>query len=137
MTRRYDPRRAKPYLTYTAQELADLYGVVIGTVRQWHKDGLTTIDRARPYLYAGSEVAGFLAARNKPRQPMEPGQIHCVACKRAVRPLNGEVETVDRTPTSLDLRGVCPTCGCKIFRRVRIGEMSEKLGDLRVRNEDA
>jgi hypothetical protein len=136
MTKRYDPRRAKAHLTYTAGELCIVFGVGIGSIRKWHKDGLAPIDRARPFLYAGSEVASFLAARNKPREPMSPGHIYCVACKAPVFPADGVVDIVARTPTSKDIRGSCPTCGRRIFRRVRISELAAKLGNLRVRNED-
>lgn len=137
MTRRYDPRRSKPHLTYTAQELTELFDVGIGTVRKWQKNGLTPIDRIRPYLFPGSDVASFLAARNKPREPMLPGQIYCVACKRPIQPVDGEVEMVARTLTSKDIRGTCPHCGRKVFRRVRVSELNEKLGDLRIKDEDA
>lgn len=136
MTRRHDVRRVKRHLNYTACELAQLLRVTLTTISHWRREGLTSIDLHRPYLYNGVTVAEFLARRNKPRQPMGSGEIYCVACKRACTPAGGVADIVARGLTTVDLVGTCPGCGRSVFRRVRGSELVQKAGHLRLRYED-
>lgn len=136
MTRRYDTRRARVSLSYTTSELAELFEVTLSTVYAWVRDGLVPIDCHRPYLFAGPAVAAFLRARNKPRQPLEDGQIYCVACKKACRPDNGIAELLPRGETTADVVGTCPFCFRRVFRRVRLDELSERAGNLILHHED-
>lgn len=137
MTRRYDPRRARAHLTYDAAEISATFEVTVGTVHGWRKwEGLTPIDGKRPYLFAGRELARFLAAKNKPRQPLMPGHILCVACKAHRRPRGNVARVAPKTATSVNLIGQCPVCECDIYRRTRIAELREKAGSLHLQFED-
>lgn len=136
MTRRYDTRRASASLSYTSEELADLFNVTVSTVYAWARDGLHPIDRKRPYLFAGVTVAAFLRGRNKPRQPLLDGQIFCVACKKPCYPRGAVADLVLRSPTAADVVGTCPSCFRRVFRRVRLCELPEKTSALILRHED-
>ena len=136
MTRRYDARRVKASLSYTSSELADLLDVTVLTVYRWAGDGLTPIDGRRPRLFAGAAVATFLRAKNKPRQPLQDGQIYCVACKAACWPFGHAAEVVMRSQTTADVVGTCPRCLRRVFRRVRLDQLNVKTGDLTLRYED-
>ena len=137
MARRYDPRRAKAHLTYDAAEAAETFEVGIGTVHAWRKwEGLEPIDDKRPYVFTGRELARFVAAKNKPRPPLLPGHILCVACKAHRRPKGDLARVAPMTATSVNLIGACPVCGRDIYRRTRISELREKAGTLNLKFED-
>jgi hypothetical protein len=136
VTRRHDVRRVKRHLCYSASEIADLLAVRVATVRGWIREGLEPIAPQKPYLFSGPILAQFLAARNKPRQRLAPGEIYCVACKRPMVPVGGEAVLELRSDTTGDLIGPCPDCGHRGFRRVRLAELHDKAGSLRVRHED-
>lgn len=136
MTRRHDVRRLKAHRTYTAAELAHVMKVNITTISRWRRDGLAAIDDRVPYLYAGATAAEFLRKRNKPRQPLQPGEIYCVTCKRPCAPLGGAVDLVPRTSTSGDFTGTCPRCSRTVLLRVRVADIEARRGTLTVRYED-
>jgi RNase P subunit RPR2 len=136
MTRRHDVRRVKSHLCYSVAETAALFNVREATVRKWVREGLTPIDDRKPYLFSGMSLAAFVAARNKPRQPLEPGQVYCVACKGPVVPAGKEVIFEVRSETAGDLVGTCGQCQHRVFRRVRRTQVQEKAGSLVVRYED-
>lgn len=101
------------------------------------KKGLRPIDGRRPYLFAGGEVRKFLQGHNKPRQPTGPGEIFCVACKRATEPAGAVAHFFPLSPTNGNLVGRCPKCSRRIFQRVRKEEIARKFSNLTVRYEDA
>jgi hypothetical protein len=136
MTRRYDPRRALPHLSYTRAELAERFDVNIGTISSWMAKGLRTIDGRRPYVFAGGAVREFLKQHNKPYQPTGPGEIYCVACKCVIEPAAGVVTFVPLGPTNGNLVGTCPHCFHGVRQRVRKGDIRRKAGNLKVRFED-
>lgn len=136
MSRRHDLRLLKKHANYTASELAKVLKVNILTIRRWCKLGLKPIDQKRPYLFIGGHVAEFLAARHKPRQPLMPGEIYCVACRQPRVPAGGLVNLQPISDTTANFIGTCPTSGHRIRRRVRIDEIAFKLGNCQVADED-
>lgn len=136
MTRRHNVRCISHSVSYTVSEISELLKVHKTTISVWISEGLKPIDQRRPYLIHGAVLAKFLAARNKPYQPLEAGQIFCVACKRGQWPSGGRAIWVPRSSTNGDLAGTCPTCGRTNFRRVRYDKLAVDLGDLVLANED-
>lgn len=136
MTRRYDSRRARAHRNYKRTELAERFGVGLATISAWKRKGLQPIDERRPLLFAGLEVQRFLESHNKPRQPLEPGQIFCVTCKKAIMPKDGIARYVRLSSSLGNLVGTCPACGRGTWRRVRAAEILEKAGSLKVEYED-
>ena len=136
MSRRHNVRRIKAHWTYTAVELADTLHVNITTVRHWKREGLLPIPATWPHLFAASEIVAFLNRKNKPRHPLSPGEIYCVACKKVRRPAGDVVRITPRSETHGAMVGRCPTCGREIFRCVRLAEIEEKSGFLKVRYEN-
>jgi hypothetical protein len=136
VSRRHNLRRIGKRRTYTADELAGLLKVNILTVRRWCQLGLKPIERRRPFLFLGEDVARFLEARSQPRQPLAPGEFYCAPCKTRRFPLGHVLRLIPRAPTNVDFNGACPVCRRALFRRVRIAEIGDKLGPCRVARED-
>jgi hypothetical protein len=136
MSRRHNVRRIKSHRNYTAVELADMLRITVSTVRVWTRQGLRPIEGTWPYLYAAADVVTFLKSREKPRQPLKPGEIYSVAVRGPRVPAGGVVDLIPRSATSSDIVGTCPDTGRRIHRRVRLASLDEVLGTLKVRCED-
>lgn len=116
MARRYDIRRVKIHRAYTISEAAKLLGVHKHTVSRWIERGLSLIEHKRPFLVHGSDLRDFLTAQQPRKQPCRAGEFYCVRCRAPKRPAGNEVERIPKTPTTVLLRGVCPTCDRLIHR---------------------
>src|SRR6185437_14566866 len=98
--RRANPRLVKIHRNYTVEEAADRLCVHKNTVREWIKGGLPTIDRMRPTVILGRELAIFLQARRaKSKRPCKPGEIYCVRCRAPKRPAGNLAEYQPITPS--------------------------------------
>ena len=86
--RRANPNRVKQHRSYSVDELARCFDVHKNTVRNWQRDGLKPIDKARPILFHGAAVRDFLASRNSNRKrPCPPA----VSYTHLTLPTNREV----------------------------------------------
>jgi Helix-turn-helix domain len=134
-----NPRLAKKDRNYSVHEVAALYKVHKNTVLAWRDAGLVPIaDRRKPLLFLGSELSEFLEAKRvKRKRPLRPGQIYCVACHDAKEPAFNEAEYLPLTPTSGNLRGLCPTCARLIHRRASRANLPTIQGQLKVTFTDA
>jgi hypothetical protein len=136
--RRLNARRAKIHSTYDVAELARLFGVCRGTIRDWINRGMCPIqDGRRPALFLGDEVRRFLLAEQKARKrPTPPGQIYCFPCRMHRIPAGNEVDYRPRTATSGNLEGLCPECGRMLYRGVALAKLETIRGNLDVRYLD-
>jgi hypothetical protein len=89
-----------------------------------------------PHLFLGEHVRAFLKARTKPRQPLQPGELYCVACRQPRIPVGNVVILEPKAETTVNFIGVCPASNHRMRRRVRIAEISAKLGQCRIARED-
>jgi len=122
------------YRNYSVAEIAAMYDIHKNTVLVWRKAGLEPIDdRRKPLLFLGVALSAFLNSRRAERKrPLNPGQIYCLPCRDAKEPALGMVEYLPLTATSGNLRGLCPTCGNLIHRRVARDKLNAILGSLEV-----
>jgi hypothetical protein len=129
-----NPRLAKTHRNYTVGEIAALYKVHKNTVLAWRGAGLTPIaDRRKPLLFLGADLSDFLdAKRTRNKRPLRPGQIYCAPCHEAKEPAFGEAEYLQLTPTSGNLRGLCPTCTRLIHRVASRANLATIQGQLKV-----
>jgi hypothetical protein len=126
-------RRIKKHRTYTVEELAQVTGVHENTVRAWHKAGLQPVDDSRPILFRGSVAVDFLRQRRATvRRPCGPGEMFCLPCREVQRPAGDMVEYVSITPTSGNMRGICPDCHRLMHRRTSKERLQVAAGDLEV-----
>jgi hypothetical protein len=134
-----NPRLAKTHRNYTVGEIAALYKVHKNTVLAWRGAGLTPIaDGRKPLLFLGADLSDFLEAkRRKTKCPLRAGQIYCVVCRQAREPAYGEAEYLPLTPTSGNIRGLCPICARLIHRRVSRRNLMAVRGQLKITFTDA
>ena len=59
--RTYNTRLIKRDLSYTIQEVAELYGLHPQAVRRWINIGLRTIDGLKPFLIHGSDLINYIS----------------------------------------------------------------------------
>lgn len=134
-----NPRLVKIHRNYTVGEIAALFNIHKNTVLAWRKAGLAPIDdRRKPVLFLGTTLSGFLNTRRGHRKrPLRPGQFYCLACREAKEAALGMVEYVPLTPSSGNARGLCPTCGKLVHRRIARDEFIAIFGSLDVPVTDA
>ena len=134
-----NPRLAKTHRNYSVGEIAALYKVHKNTVLAWRDAGLSPIaDARKPLVFVGADVSAFLEAkRTKNKHPLRSGQIYCVVCRDAKEPAYGEAEYLPLTPTSGNLRGLCPTCTRLIHRRTSRENLAAVQGQLKITFTDA
>jgi hypothetical protein len=123
-----NPRLVKIHRSYTVEEVAGLFGVHKNTVRNWIRNGLASIDAARPMLIFGQDLAGFLQTkRTKNKQSCKPGEIYCVRCRSPKQPAEGMAEYTPVTDKFGNLQAICPACGSIMNRRVSLAKIGEFL----------
>jgi len=133
-----NPQLAKRHISYTVDEIARLYGVHRNTVRDWIKRGLPTIDKQRPLLVQGGDLAEFLRGRrDAAKQPCAPGQMYCLRCRAPRQPAGARVLYRPLTPTQGALTGRCAACATRMFRRVSLAKLTAASGDLAVTTTQA
>ena len=128
--RLYNPNLAKIHRNYTVDEVASLYVVFKGTVRNWIKAGLPVLNDKRPMLILGSDLAAFhQAKRTKNKQKCKPGEMYCVKCRAPKKP-DGEAEYQQKTATLGNLVGICPDCYTIMNRRVSLAKLGQVRGKM-------
>lgn len=129
--RLHNPNLAKIHRSYSVEEVACLYGVHKGTVREWVKRGLQTINDKRPMLITGSDLATFhQARRTKNKQTCKPGEIYCVRCRAPKMPAGNMAEYQTITAKLGNLIAICPTCDTIMNRRVSLARIELVRGKL-------
>jgi hypothetical protein len=134
-----NPRLVKTHRNYTVGEIAALCKVHKNTVLAWRDAGLVPIDdRRKPLLFLGTTLSAFLTTRRARRRcPLRPGQFYCLACREAKEAALGMVEYVPLTATSGNARGLCPTCGKLVHRRIALDGFAANFGAIDVPVTDA
>lgn len=124
-------RLVKIHRSYTAEEIANLFGIHKNTVRTWVKSGLAVTDDRRPMLILGRDLAAFLQARRvKSKHPCKPGEIYCVRCRAPKCPAGDMAEYSPVTEKFGNLIAICPDCNSIMNRRVSLPKISQVRGKM-------
>jgi hypothetical protein len=128
-----NPRLVKIHRNYSVEEIAQLFGIHKNTVRNWLRQGLSTIDGQRPTLVLGTELVQFLRdRRRKAKQTCGPGRIYCIACRAPKVPAGNMADCVPISCAG-NLCGICPDCDRLIYRRVNLNNIDAVRGGLEIR----
>ena len=135
MKRRHPNHRlVKIHRTYTVEEIATRFETHKNTVRQWIKDGLTTVDDKRPMLILGQVLVDFLKARRlKNKRPCKPGELYCVCCRAPKLPAGGMADCFPITEKFGNLVAICPDCNSLMNRHVSLARIGEFAGKVDIR----
>ncbi len=106
-------------------------GVHKNTVRNWLRHGLDAIDSRRPTVIFGEVLATFLQTRRQAgRQRCKAGEIFCLRCRVPVIPAGEMADYIPMSPTSGNLRAICPRCENLIHRRASLIKLDVVRGVL-------
>ncbi|MBF0523368.1 MAG: hypothetical protein HQL24_09990 [Candidatus Omnitrophica bacterium] len=122
--RTHNPRLIRSRRTYTAQQIAILFNIHLGTVRLWIKQGMRLLNpNSRPYYIMGIDLIAFLKTKKTAkRKKLQEDEFYCVRCRCGRKSLPDRI-TVEVTNKRLGqsarqiiIRGICPDCGTRIIR---------------------
>ena len=84
MSKLYNIKKISGFLSYTVEDICNMYSMHPQTVRKWMKIGLKTIDSKKPSLIHGSDLKKFLEKHNeKLKKHLGFEEFFCVTCKEA------------------------------------------------------
>lgn len=137
MSKRFKTRGIKGNKTYTVEELADVAGVSIPTVRNWLKIGMKRLDDQRPTMIIGFQALEFINARKaNSKKPMALGEFYCLRCKAARKPLGGMADYAAISATGGRLKALCSVCECACNLNISARKFDDfaKVLDIAVQN---
>ena len=126
-----NPKLVKIHYSYTVEEVAGLFAVYKGTVRNWVKMGLQAINDIRPMLIHGQDLRAFLQARRvKNKRKCQLGEMYCFKCRAPKAPAIGMVDYEPKTAKAGNLIGMCPDCGTIMNRRASLAKLEQFRGHM-------
>jgi len=124
--RTYNVRLVRRNLSYSINEIAELFALHSQAVRQWIKAGLQTIDDRKPFLIHGSELIRFLTKRQAGRKHRcKLDEFFCCRCRVPKRPRDGLVSIRVLNDRQLNLAGHCEDCGSPMNRLGSVGQLDQ------------
>ena len=113
-------RLVKIHRSYTVGDAARSLAVHKNTVRRWIKAGLPTVGGRGKTLILGLQLRVFLEKRRKDaKRPCPPGHMYCLKCQAPRPPAAAMTEYIPITPTSGNLKALCPVCTGIMYRRIK------------------
>ena len=111
MAKRVSARKIKIHSQYTYEQLADVLGVSVQTVRLWRQDGLDVLVSQKPHLILGFALKDFLNKRsNKPERRLARDQFLCMTCNAPRRAYGSMADYLPYTATRGRLEALCEAC---------------------------
>jgi hypothetical protein len=104
-------------MLYKASELADEIQIPERTLRDWLEAGAPfQRDSSNRIWVNGQEFKQWVQEKRKPKRTFKllDNQAYCLHCKTAVELLNPERHAIKGK--LVNIKGVCPQCGCTINR---------------------
>lgn len=118
--RKINPQRVKTHRVYSIADAAKALDVGTPTVRRWIKGGqLLALTDLKPWLLQGCDLIAFLTAARSPKQKCKMDECFCVKCRKPRRPAADMAKFVPLTPSTGNLRAICPECERLMHKRVR------------------
>ena len=137
MARRFRTQSIKANYAYRVDELAEVVGVTVPTVRNWIRAGLPLVDKNHPTLIMGFHALNFLKARKeKSSRPLDLGEFYCLRCKVPRMPLGDMADYVPSSATGGRLKAICEVCECQCNRNISASDLPEICKALDVATRD-
>lgn len=119
--------------TYTIPEVAELLGVHKNTLRQWMREGLSPMDKARPIILHGAALKHFLLSRRaSAKSPCLPHEFYCLKCRAPRVPWGGVIDVTIRSPQLFNMHAICEACDTTMHKAVGQPKLAEALKTLRI-----
>jgi hypothetical protein len=133
MSKSPNHRRVKQNRSYNVPEAAACVGVHKHTVRRWIAEGLPKVGGKGQTLILGHDLRRFLEGRRRSaKRPCPAGHLYCLKCRQHRLPAGMIADYVPITPTSGNLKALCPYCFTEMHRRVREADLGLFGADLQV-----
>jgi len=124
--RTYNIGIIKRTYSYRIEEIANLFGIHKGTVRQWCKVGLKKIDKFRPILIRGSDLVEFLREKQiRKKRKCLPDELYCFRCRLPRKPKNMKANIEMRTKKVGLMKGLCSVCNSKMNKSISLKDLPE------------
>lgn len=124
--RTYNPRLIRLGLSYSVQEVAELYGLHKNAVLRWIKDGLPVIDRRKPYLIHGGELASYLKKKQTGRRhKCNPDEFFCFKCRAPRKAWENVADITIKNESKLAISGLCAACYTPVHRMGVVKKLPE------------
>lgn len=124
--RSYNTRLIRLNLSYSVQEITELYGIHQNAVLRWIKNGLPVIDQRKPYLVHGADLADYLKKKQAGRKhKCRPDEFFCFKCRLPRKAWGDLVDIVIRNESKLSISGLCATCETPVRRAGAVKKLPE------------
>ena len=115
--RTYNTRLIRNNHTYYVHEVAALFGIHKNAVLNWVKQGLKTIDRNRPIMIHGSDLAEFINARQQSRKrACQSDEFYCCKCRHPKQAWERLVDLTQLKKGDWLVKAICAVCNTNIRR---------------------
>lgn len=127
MGKKYNSHLIKDDYSYTVDEVADLLGNDVATVRRWvREEGLERIPHSRPHLIHSSKLKPFIKKQQAERKkPCALDEVFCLRCQIPRTPKTSSASVIRIPNGSLRYKAICADCGGKINRGIRASDWNE------------
>lgn len=124
--RKYNTRRISLKLSYSVQEIAELFNIHKHAVLIWIRSGLKIIDQKKPYLINGTDLTEFLNNRQKKRKhKCKQHEFFCFKCRLPRSSLPDHIRITTRNQHRLKISGKCEVCQTSIFKEGSVKKLTE------------
>lgn len=127
--RKYNTNLIKETLSYSIHEIAELFRIHRGTVRQWIKEGLPIIDNRKPYLVLGSDLKEFIKKRQGNRKTRcNANELYCCKCRKPQTSWNNLVDLKILNERRFLIMGICIQCNTRTNKLSSLKKLDDIKG---------
>ncbi len=125
--RNYNTRLIRDDYSYYVEQVADMFGVDVASVRRWmREEGLNRIPNTRPHLIHSSELYSFIEKRQSARKkPCAGYEVFCFRCQWPRTPKMASAVVAPLPNKSVCYKAICSECGGVMNRTIRASEWNE------------
>lgn len=126
MARRFRTQPIKTNVAYRVDELADVAGVSVPTVRNWIRAGMPLVDQDHPMMIMGFQALAYLNFRKaKASRPLALDEVYCLRCKAPRMPFGAMADYVPSGAAGGRLKALCEVCECQCNRNISARDLPE------------